>query len=278
MPELLLSSSTVREAVALGSERLAAAGCETPRLDAELLLASALGHGSRARLVLDGEAAMERAPLAQYERLLARRERREPVAYVLGHKWFRGILLHVDQRVLIPRPETELLVEVGLSLPFGARVADVGTGCGAVALALKMERPDLAVAGLDVSESALAVARANRERLGVDVELVRSDLLDRDSYDAVLANLPYVSCGDRLPPEIALFEPPDAVYAGLDGLDVLRRLADPLGTCRGARDAAVEGGCGQAQAVGELLRAAEFSVIESHRDLAGHERVVVGRR
>lgn len=278
MPELLLAPRTVREAIAVGSERLSAAGCETPRLDAELLLAHALGHGSRAQLVLDAETGLDGAQVAHYERLLARRERREPVAYILGYKWFRGISLRVDPRALIPRPETELLVEVSLALRSGARVADVGTGGGAVALALKMERPDLAVTGIDTSEDALAVARENRDRLGVDVELVRADLLDRDRYDAVVANLPYVARGDRLPPEIELFEPPDAVYAGVDGLRVVRRLAARLGTCAGVRFSALEIGSGQAQVATELLRGAAFNAIETHRDLAGHERVVAARR
>ncbi|HZO76555.1 MAG TPA: peptide chain release factor N(5)-glutamine methyltransferase [Solirubrobacteraceae bacterium] len=278
MPELATAPRTVREAIAFGSESLAAAGSDTPRLDAELLLAAALGHGSRARLVLDSEEDIDHAGLADYERLLARRQRREPVAYILGHKWFRGICLRVDGRVLIPRPETELLVEVALSLPRGARVADVGTGCGAVALALALERPDLTVTGIDSSEDALVVAAENRDRLGVEVTFVCTDLLDNGAYDAVVANLPYVADAAELAPEIALFEPREALYAGSDGLDSLRRLATAVGARPGIRFAALEVGAGQGEMVGELLRRVGLDTIRIHRDLADHERVVVGRR
>jgi len=278
LPELATAPRTVREAIAFGSESLAAAGSDTPRLDAELLLAAALGHGSRARLVLDSEEDIDHAGLADYERLLARRQRREPVAYILGHKWFRGICLRVDGRVLIPRPETELLVEVALSLPRGARVADVGTGCGAVALALALERPDLTVTGIDSSEDALVVAAENRDRLGVEVTFVCTDLLDNGAYDAVVANLPYVADAAELAPELALFEPREALYAGSDGLDSLRRLATAVGARPGIRFAALEVGAGQGEMVGELLRRVGLDTIRIHRDLADHERVVVGRR
>jgi release factor glutamine methyltransferase len=276
--QLAIAQRTVREVIAFGSERLASAGCDTPRLDAELLLAAALGHGSRAQLVLDSEEGVDGEGLAEYEQLLARRERREPVAYVLGHKWFRGICLRVDSRVLIPRPETELLVEVALSLPSGAHVADVGTGCGAVALALALERPDLTITGIDASEDALVVARENRDRLGAEVAFVCADLLDGSAYDAVVANLPYVAVGAELAPEIALFEPREALYAGSDGLHILRRLAARLKARPEARFAALEVGIGQAEVVGELLRRAGFSATRIHRDLGGRERVVVGRR
>lgn len=278
MPELATAPRTVREAIAFGSESLAAAGSDTPRLDAELLLAAALGHGSRARLVLDSEEDIDHAGLAYYERLLARRQRREPVAYILGHKWFRGICLRVDGRVLIPRPETELLVEVALSLPRGARVADVGTGCGAVALALALERPDLTVTGIDSSDDALVVAAENRDRLGVEVTFVCTDLLDNGAYDAVVANLPYVADAAELAPELALFDPREALYAGSDGLDSLRRLATAVGARPGIRFAALEVGAGQGEMVGELLRRVGLDTIRIHRDLADHERVVVGRR
>jgi release factor glutamine methyltransferase len=278
LAELALARATVAASLARGRERLAAAGCESPRLDAELLLAHALGHDSRARLVLDADKALEADQLRSYEQLLTRREEREPVAYILGHKWFRRICLQVDPRVLVPRPETELLVEAGLSLPVGARVADIGTGSGAVALALAHERADLRVTGIDISEDALAVALANRERLGLDVRFVRADLLGDGAYDAVLANLPYVPRSAALAPEIEMYEPLGALYAGADGLSAIRRLAGRLRAREDVRFAALELGPGQAGAVAELLRGAGFSGVEAHRDLAGFERVVVGRR
>ncbi len=228
MPEASLAPR-VSDAVAAGTATLAAAGVDTPRLDAELLLGSALGV-DRARLLIDGSDAVPEAARARYDELLARRAAREPVAYILGRKDFRRVSLAVDPRVLIPRPETELLVEVGLSLGRGARVVDVGTGSGAVALALKDERPDLDVWGIDLSTGAVAVARDNASRLGLDARFVVGDLLDgvEVGFDAVLANLPYVADGAALAPEIARYEPAGALFAGPDGLDVIRRLVGML--------------------------------------------------
>ena len=206
---------------------------------------------------------------------MARREAREPVAYILGRKAFRRIALTIDHRVLIPRPETELLVEVALSVPRGSRVVDVGTGSGPVALALKEERPDLSVLGVDVSDDAVAVARDNARRLGLDVEFVRADLLDGvpGPFDAVLANLPYVAEGSALPPEIELYEPSLALFGGPDGMDLIRRL---LTMVDGVPLVALE--VSLAEAVASLVSRAGFPSVEILRDLAGHERVVVGRR
>jgi release factor glutamine methyltransferase len=215
--------------------------------------------------------------LAEYEALLLRRVAREPVAYILGRRDFRRLTLAVDRRVLIPRPETELLVEVGLGLPFGVRVADVGTGSGAVALALKDERPDLDVVGIDLNEDAVAVARANALRLGLAASLVVGDLLAgvEGRFDAVLANLPYVADGASLAPEITLYEPPGALFAGSDGLDVIRRL---LSQVAGVPVVALEIGSDQGDAVAGLMRSVGFTSVERLRDLAWHERVIVGRR
>lgn len=270
-------SGSVKDALLEAQERLARAGCDSPRLDAEVLLASAL-RLDRAQLVMrSGEPLPDRAA-ERFARLVARREAREPVAYITGVKDFRRLSLAVDRRVLIPRPETELLVEVGLSLAPRARVVDVGTGSGAVALALKDERPDLCVVGTDVSEAALTVARANAARLGLAVRFVVADLLDpEEPYDAVLANLPYVAAVDArtLAPEITAYEPPAALFAGEDGLAVLRRLVDRV---QRVPLVALEIGFGQADDVALLLASAGFAGIERLRDLAGHERVVVGRR
>jgi release factor glutamine methyltransferase len=181
--------------------------------------------------------------------------------------------------VLIPRPETETLVEAALGLPQSARVVDVGTGSGAVALALKDERPDLVVTATDTSDEALAVARANAARLGLDVRFARADLLDgAGEVDAVVSNPPYVEDGAELAPEIARHEPAAALYAGLDGLDVVRRLVAQAGERGGVAFLALEVGDGQALAVEELARAAGFGRVERRPDLAGIERVVAAWR
>jgi release factor glutamine methyltransferase len=266
---------SVGDAVRAATSTLAATGVDAPRLDAELLLAEVLGV-DRSRLVLDASEPLGADAVAGFDGLVARRAAREPVAYILGRKPFRSIELAVDPRVLIPRPETELLVEVGLELAGGARVADVGTGSGAVALALAAERPDLSVVGIDVSEDAVALARANASRLGLAVEFVCADLLDDPNrYDAVLANLPYVAADSSLAPEIALYEPAGALFAGPDGLDVIRRLVAVLDS---VPLVALEIGSDQAAAVTALLRGAGFESVDVLRDLAGHDRVVVGRR
>jgi release factor glutamine methyltransferase len=258
--------------------RLAAAGCESSRLDAELLLAEVLGT-TRASLYAAAPPALEPAARARFDALVERRAAREPIAYILGRKPFRHLELAVDRRVLIPRPETELLVEVGLELPPGARVADVGTGSGAVALALADERPDLAITGMDASADALVLARDNARRLHLDVAFVMGDLLVGGPYDAVLANLPYVGDGEELPPEIAGYEPPAALYGGgADGLDVIRRLVERAAGAVPLPVLALEVGAEQAEAVEALMRGAGFGAVERRRDLAGHERVVVARR
>jgi release factor glutamine methyltransferase len=274
LPKSVAGGAAVSGVLSDATSRLAEAGCDTPRLDAELLLASVL-EVDRARLVIDAQTSVCPEQQARFETLVARRAEREPVAYILGFKPFRRLVLCVDRRVLIPRPETELLVEVALSLPTGASVADVGTGSGAVALALKDERPDLSVWGMDVDGGALEVARANRDRLGLDVEFLQADLLEGVDrrFDAVLANLPYVAEGSPLPPEIEGYEPELALFGGPDGLDPVRRL---LTMVADVRLIALE--VGLAEAVGWLLEDAGFRSVERLRDLAGHERVVVGRR
>jgi release factor glutamine methyltransferase len=276
LPDPAVALVRVREALADGTMALAAADVDTPRLDAELLLAEVLGV-DRARLVLDSESPLPPSALEAFEALLLRRVAREPVAYILGRRGFRRLTLAVDRRVLIPRPETELLVEVGVGLPSGVRVADVGTGSGAVALALKDERPDLDVVGIDLNKDAVAVARDNALRLGLTASFLVGDLLAGASggFDAVLANLPYVASGASLAPEITEWEPASALFAGADGLDVIRRL---LSQVEGVSLVALEIGFDQGDEVASLVRSAGFTSVERLRDLAWHERVIVGRR
>jgi release factor glutamine methyltransferase len=278
MVSVASAAGSARAALSDAERVLARAGCDTARLDAELLLAEVLDL-DRATLSMDLERPIEEPAGRRFAALVARREAREPAAYILGRRDFRHLTLHVDRRVLVPRPESELLVEAALELPARARVVDVGTGSGAVALAAKQERPDLDVTGTDLSAAALAVARGNGRRLGLDVRWRQADLLaERDqAHDAVLANLPYVAEAelDALAPEISRYEPRAALCAGPDGLALLRRLCTQLD---GVRVVALEVGVGQAHVVGQLLTAAGFASVQIRRDLAAIDRVVVGRR
>jgi release factor glutamine methyltransferase len=278
----LARGTPVRDALDGAVTAIAAAGCETPRLDAELLLADALGV-SRERLFIDSDLTVVGPAVRVFQDYVRRRSvSREPVAYILGRRHFRRLELTVDRRALIPRPETELLVEVALALPRGSRVLDVGTGTGAVALALKEERPDMRITGCDLSGEALELARSNAERLALDVSLIAADLLEGivDEFDAVLSNPPYVPDGERhvLAPEILRHEPSGALFAGPDGLDAIRSLIDQASARNSVRLLALEVGSGQAAAVGELMRTTGFPVVRIEQDLAGIERVVVGER
>jgi release factor glutamine methyltransferase len=274
--------TSIRDALDSAVIAIAAAGCETPRLDAEVLLADVLGV-ARERLLLDRELSVAGPAVRAFQDAVRRRAvLREPVAYITGCRGFRRIELSVDRRALIPRPESELLVEAALELAPGTRVLDVGTGSGAIALALKDERPDLDVSASDLSDEALSLARENAARLGLDVTFLHADLLDgvADGFDAVLANLPYVAECDcaALQPEIVRHEPPGALFAGADGLDAIRALAEQLAERRRVAFVALELGAGQAPAVAELLRGAGFEEVECVHDLAGVERVVIGAR
>jgi release factor glutamine methyltransferase len=276
------SGTSVRDALDGAATAIAAAGCETPRLDAEVLLADVLGV-DRARLLTDRELEVAGPAVRAYQNAVRRRAvEREPVAYITGRRGFRHIELQVDGRVLIPRPETESLVEVALALPSRARVLDVGTGSGAVALALASERPDLEITGSDISEAALELARANGARLGLPMRWLHADLLDGvpDAFDAVLANPPYVAEDARrtLAPEILRHEPASALFAGLDGLDAIRLLLTQLTARERVHFVALEVGAGQAGAVAGLMRDARFATVRVACDLAGIERVVVGER
>ena len=273
--------ASVRDALDSAVIAIAAAGSDTPRLDAEVLLAAALGI-DRTALFLDPDREVTGPAVRAFQDAVRRRSAgREPVAYITGTRGFRHIELAVDARVLVPRPETELLVETGVELiGEGARVVDVGTGSGAVALALADERPDLEIVATDSSADALAVARANAARLALDVRFVHGDLLGYvGAVDAVVSNPPYVAEGARaaLAPEIVRHEPPGALFAGEDGLDVIRRLV-PAAADAGARLLALEIGAGQAAAVAGLMEEAGFRDVAARRDLAGIERVVVGTR
>jgi release factor glutamine methyltransferase len=274
----------IREALNAASDAMEAAGVETPRLDAELLLCEATGS-DRAYLASHPEAEVPPPAARLFGEMVRRRLRREPVAYILGRRGFRHLELAVDQRVLIPRPETELLVELALELR-PASVLDLGTGSGAIALAVAAELPGCAVTAADTSPAALEVARANAGRLGLAgrVRFLEGSLPEED-FGLILANLPYVAEAEwaSLEPEVTKWEPREALLAGPDGLDAIRRAISDLSSRErdGTRPAngvvALEVGEGQAEPVGALLREAGFLNIETRADLAGIERVVTGR-
>jgi len=282
------SSCNVGTALAQALQRLKAGGAPegaaSAELDAGLLLAHVLGS-TRAQLIAHAERTIDAAALERFRALIERRARGEPLAYLTGYREFWSLRLSVSPAVLVPRPETELLVERALVLNPAARtarVADLGTGCGAIALALASERPGWHVIGTDVSAAALAIARSNAAALGLErVEFRHGSWyqpLVGERYQVLLSNPPYVAADDAalgMPPLV--LEPRAALTDGADGLTHLRAIA------RGAPAHLYPGGwlllehaAAQAAEVRRELVAAGFGSVRSHRDLAGHERMTEG--
>jgi release factor glutamine methyltransferase len=263
--------------------RFSERGLPTPRLDAEVLLAHVLGY-DRVALYTHFDQPLQAAELTAYRELIKRRLAGEPVAYLVGKKEFRSLELRVDARVLVPRPETETLVEVALTVAGEtAKIVDIGTGSGAIALALAKARPAASVWAVDRSPEAAGLARENAERLGLAVDVRVGDLFEPVAADApfdlVVSNPPYIPSGEvpGLPPEVRK-EPHLALDGGADGLVVIRRLiAGALPLLRPGGGLALEVGAGQAPAVRALMDAAGYAMTAVTRDLAGIERVVLGQ-
>lgn len=268
------SARTVSAVLDAAAERIAAAGVEDARADAELLVADAMGVKPE-QLSVDSAGEVPAEIAEQIEAQVARRIDREPMAYILGRAPFRSLEIAVDKRVLWPRRETELLVEVGVELPEGARVHEVGTGSGAIALALLAERPDLRVTASDLSPEAVEAARENADRLGLDLEVSVAtglpDSVEAESVDLVIANLPYVTDSTifERSPEIQK-EPRIAVTGscGEDGLGVIRGL---IGETPSGWKLAMEHDTHHGPAMREMLRDAT-----TLQDYEGDERVTVG--
>ena len=273
---------TLGEVLRRSTDHLAAKGCESPRLDAELLLAHALGM-NRIDLYMAFDRPMVSAELDAARALVARRSGREPLQHILGEWGFRRLTLRVDGRALVPRPETEIVVERCLELLAGCvepRVLDVGTGTGAIALAIADEYAGALVTGVDVSRDALALARENVERTGLDLELAEHDLytgLPPGPWDLIVSNPPYIAAAeaDALAPEVRDWDPHIALFAD-DAVATVARGAVPALREDGAL--VLEVGDGQAAEVAALLSELGFREVRVTPDLAGRERVVEGIR
>jgi len=256
---------------------------DTARLDAEVLLESVLGTG-RAWLHAHAEAVVDPGPASDFERLVANRGRGYPVAYLTGSREFWSLSFLVNDRTLIPRPETELLVEAGLELVgkrARPRLLDLGAGCGVIAIAAASERPDAVVIGADLCAEALAMARANAERLGTgNVEFRRSDwfsALHGERFDLIFCNPPYVAADDPALAGDLRFEPRLALDGGPGGLRALSAvIADAGRHLRAGGFLALEHGADQGNDVASLLRRAGFGEVTTLRDSAGRDRVSAG--
>jgi release factor glutamine methyltransferase len=262
------------------AEAIAAAGIDA--FEARLLLSKASGL-ARTTLIAHPETPLGADAAATFAALAARRRAGEPIAYLVGERDFHAVTLHVTPDVLIPRPETELLVEFALEhLPRDGALLDLGTGSGAIALAVRHQRPNVRVTAVDLSAAALAVARANAARIGLDVELLEGSWfgpLAGRSFDVIVSNPPYVAQGDRhLAEGDVRFEPIDALVSGVDGLDAIREIvAAAPRHLRPGGWMALEHGYDQAGPVRAMLAAAGLDSVDSRPDLAGIARISAGK-
>jgi len=284
------AAASVSEALRAAARRLRASGSRSPRLDAELLLATALG-AERVALMTEPERVLTPIEERRFEGYLRRREAHEPIAYIRRRRAFRTLELEVTPDVLIPRPETETLVDVALEALAAARAVygeplalDLGTGSGCIALALAAEDPFVRVTAVDVSAAAVELARHNAARLGLGgrLRILHSDLFaalpPEERFDLIVSNPPYIPAAEyeALEPNVRDYEPRLALHGGADGLDVYRRLVpEALGRLRAGGTLALEVGAGQAAAVRELFAAAAgYGAPLERADLGGVARVV----
>jgi release factor glutamine methyltransferase len=272
----------VGEVVRRATEYLAGKGVDSPRLDAEHLLGKALGL-SRVQLYMHLDRPLTEPERDAYRELIRRRGEREPLAYVLGEWDFRRLTLAVDRRALVPRPETEIVVERVLALLDGKPdpdVLDVGTGTGAIALSIKNERPGARVTAMDLSRDALVLAAENSRRTGLDVHFVEEDLVKGfgvDAYDLVVSNPPYVSPDevDSLQPEVRDWEPRLAIVGATQTRDVARHALNAL---RGGGYLVVEVADQRAGEAASMLEELGYEDVRLSPDLTGRERIAEGRR
>ncbi len=278
---------TIGRVVRWAADDFRSKGIESPRLEAELLLAHVLGV-DRMRILLDQDRPLTPEELARYREVIKRRRAREPVAYIRGEREFYGRVFRVDARVLIPRPDTEILVETALRrtqhLSMSGRMLDLCTGSGCVATTFALERPTWQVTGTDLSEGAIEVARDNAHRLGAiwNVRWLVGDLFEPvgdERFDLITANPPYIPLGEaeELSPDIRDYEPHISLFGGADGFAITSRIIDEAPRHLRRRGIlALEIGAGQADEVVALFEKAGFVEVERTRDYGNHERVVSG--
>jgi len=283
MAKVLVTEVLMPRPTILTALKWAQAQPDIDRMDAQVLMGHVLAR-DRSWLIAHGDDALSELSSTHFSRLIRRRQAGEPVAYLTGQREFFGHSLIVGPSVLIPRPETELLVEKAIEgLPRGAKVLELATGSGAVAISIALARPDVFVLATDLSATALAVARRNAQRLGATVLFAAGDwygALDAIEFDRIVVNPPYVAAQDHhLQQGDLRFEPPTALASGADGLEAIRVIVD------GAPPRLVQGGClliehgyNQGDAVRALLQAQGLQQVCRWQDLAGHDRVSTGVR
>ena len=287
-----LTAPTIADLLAKSAGFLKQKGSATPRLDAELLLAEVLGTG-RIELYTNYDQPLNKVEVDRYRELIRRRATGEPVAYILGRAYFRNLTLMVDSSVLIPRPETEHVVEAALNVLLerdwsGApRVLDAGTGSGAIAISIAAGFPEADVTAADASREALALAEKNARAAGAGrISFILSDLFESldptGTFDLIVSNPPYISAEEwaQLPPDVREFEPREALYGGADGLDFYRRIAVEAAQILRPRGVLVlETGYQQGPPVTGLLEASgSFAAAVTLKDYSGFDRVVVAAR